>query len=207
MSDHETVLELINAEIDGVMTGAQRAELNRQLLADPATRALREDMTRTCRSLDTMHREDLPPGLHDAIVAGLPVAAPRSHAIRRQALLASRPLLRYAAAFIGGLLVSTLALQLGKFDSTLVGAGDAAGTIAAPMRTEARMTVDLPQAQGVVTLAGPAHAPQVVTSLAAQQPISIVTQLHEDGAVDVQVIDDATATVLQRGKLRIGSER
>jgi hypothetical protein len=206
MTDLNNALELINAEIDGVITGAQKAELNRLLLADPATRALRDDMIRTCRALDTMHREDLPPGLHDAIVAGLPMAATTSHAIRRQALT-RRPLLRYAAAFAGGLLVSTLALQLGKFDSTLIDAGDAAGTIAAPTRTEARMIVDLPQAQGVITLRGTAQAPQVVTSLAAQKPVSIVTQLHGNGTVDVHVVDDATSTVLQRGKLRIGSDR
>jgi anti-sigma factor RsiW len=206
MIGQDTTLELINAEIDGTITGPQRAELNRLLLADPTIRALREQTTRVCQALDSMPRDTLPAGLHDAIVSGLPVAAPKFHAIRRQALV-NRPLLRYAAAFGGGLLVSTLAWQIGKFDSNLIGAGDAAGTIAPPSRVEARMIVDLPQAQGVISLAGSAQAPQVVTSLAAQQPVSIVTQLHENGTVDVQVVDDATSTVLQRGKLRIGSDR
>ena len=44
MTDRDNhAFELINAEIDGVTTGAQRAELNRLLLADPAVRALRDD--------------------------------------------------------------------------------------------------------------------------------------------------------------------
>jgi len=44
-----------------------------------------------------------------------------------------------------------------------------------------------------------AKAPQVVTSLESTQPVSIVTHLHDDGSVEVQVVDDATDKVLQRG--------
>ncbi len=76
MTGQDTTLELINAEIDGVITGPQRAELNRLLLADPSVRALRDELTRTCRALDDMPREELPAGLHEAIVA----RAARRHA-------------------------------------------------------------------------------------------------------------------------------
>ena len=84
MTGQDTTLELINAEIDGVLTGPQRAELNRLLLADPSVRALRDGLTRTCRALDEMPREEVPAGLRDAIVTGLPAAAaPKSHGFRR----------------------------------------------------------------------------------------------------------------------------
>jgi len=210
MTDHDHALELIHAEIDGVITGAQKAELNRRLLADPAVRALRDDLAGVCRALDTMPRAELPAGLHDAIVNGLPVATPISHASGRRSGVTQRPLLRYAAAFAGGLLVSALAFQIDRFDATQAGSGELTGTIAAATHVEAthaeaRMIVNLPQARGSITLAGTAAAPQVVTALEAAQPVSIVTRLHGDGVVDVQVIDDTTAAVLQRGKLRIGS--
>jgi hypothetical protein len=65
--------------------------------------------------------------------------------------------------------------------------------------------VNLDQVRGSITLTGAAEAPQVVTSLMSSQPVSIVTRLHEDGWVEVQVVDDATDKVLQRGNLRIGS--
>ena len=204
MTGQDTTIELINAEIDGVLTGAQRAELNRLLLADPSVRALRDSLTRTCRTLDEMPREEIPAGLHEAIVTGLPVAAPKSHGLRRAAFT-GRPLLRYAAAFGGGLLVSALAFQFGKLDSTEFGAGQLAGTIADATHAEARMIVNLDQVRGSITLTGAAEAPQVVTSLKSSQPVSIVTRLHEDGLVEVLVIDDATEKVLQRGNLRIGS--
>ncbi|MBK6351419.1 MAG: hypothetical protein IPF50_17270 [Proteobacteria bacterium] len=97
MTSQDTTLELINAEIDGVLTGPQRAELNRLLLADPSVRALRDGLTRTCRTLDEMPRAEIPAGLHEAIVTGWPVAAPKSHGYRRAAFT-GRPLLRYAAA-------------------------------------------------------------------------------------------------------------
>jgi hypothetical protein len=209
MTAQEHALELINAEIDGVITGTQKAELNRLLLADPAVRALRDELAGVCKALDTMPREDLPAGLHDAIVSGLPVATPVSHAVARRTSFTQRPLLRYAAAFAGGLLVSTLAFQLDRFNASQ---GELAGTIADAAHVdgshaEARMIVNLPQAQGSITLAGTAADPQVVTALQSSQPVSIITQLHGNGVVEVQVVDDATANVLQRGKLRIGSAR
>jgi anti-sigma factor RsiW len=204
MTGQDTTLELINAEIDGVLTGPQRAELNRLLLADPSVRALRDGLMRTCRAIDEMPREEIPAGLHEAIVTGLPAAAaPKSHGFPHTSFT-SRPLLRYAAAFGGGLLVSALAFQLGRLDSTEFGAGQLSGTIAAATHAEARMIVNLDQVRGSITLTGAADAPQVVTSLESTRPVSIVTHLHEDGRVEVQVVDDATATVLQRGKLRIG---
>jgi len=204
MTGQDTTLELINAEIDGALTGPQRAELNRLLLADPSVRVLRDSLTRTCRTLDEMPREEVPAGLHEAIVTGLPVAVPKSHGLRRAAFT-GRPLLRYAAAFGGGLLVSALAFQFGKLDSTEFGAGQLAGTIADATHAEARMIVNLDQVRGSITLTGAAESPQVVTSLKSSQPVSIVTRLHENGWVEVQVVDDATDKVLQRGNLRIGS--
>jgi anti-sigma factor RsiW len=205
MTGHDATLELINAEIDGVITGPQRAELNRLLLADPSVRALRDDLLRTCRALDDMPREELPAGLHEAIVARVPVAMPtlRGH---RGSSLVSRPLLRYAAAFGGGLLVSALAFQFGRLDSAELGAGQLAGTIADATHAEARMVVNLDQVRGSITLMGSAAAPQVVTLLESARPVSIVTHLHEGGRVEVQVVDDATGMVLQRGNLRIGAE-
>jgi anti-sigma factor RsiW len=204
MTDQDTTLELINAEIDGVITGPQRAELNRLLLADPSVRTLRDELTRTCGALDDMPREELPAGLHEAIVARLPVARPQSHGLHRTSFT-SRPTLRYAAAFAGGLLVSALAFQFGNVESTELGAGQLAGTIAAATHAEARMIVNLDQVRGSITLTGSAEAPQIVTSLESAQPVSVVTHLRDDGVVDVQVVDDATGSVLQRGNLRIGS--
>jgi len=205
MTGHDATLELINAEIDGVITGPQRAELNRLLLADPAVRALRDDLLRTCRALDAMPREELPAGLHEAIVTRVPIGALKSGGLRH-APFAGRPLLRYAAAFGGGLLVSALAFQFGRLDSAELGAGQLAGTIADATHAEARMVVNLDQVRGSITLMGSADAPQVVTSLESARPVSIVTHLHEGGWVEVQVVDDTTATVLQRGNLRIGTE-
>ena len=203
MTDQDTTLELINAEIDGVITRPQRAELNRLLLADPSVRALRDELARTCSALDDMPREEPPAGLLAAIVARLPFAAPKSHGSRHTSFT-SRPLLRYAAAFGGGLLVSALAFQFGNLDSTELGAGQLAGTIADATHAEARMIVNLDQVRGSITLTGSAEAPQIVTSLESTQPVSIVTHLRDDGVVEVRVVDDATDRVLQRGNLRIG---
>lgn len=207
MTDHDAKLELINAEIDGVLTGLQRAELNRLVLADPAMRALREDLMRTCRDLDALPREELPAGLHEQIMARLPAAESTRAAAQRGIPSLRQPVMRYAATFVGGLLAATLAYQFGSFGPEQVGAGQLAGTIADAGHAEARMVVDLENVQGEITLAGTVSTPQVVTSLHAARPVLIVTRLHDDGMVEVQVIDEATSVVLQHGSLRLGPDR
>jgi anti-sigma factor RsiW len=206
MTDQDSVLELINAEIDGVLSGPQRAELNRLLLADPAVRALRDDLTRTCRAIDALPPEELPEGLHAAIVARLPLAPPVCTETSRKSFSRAR-VLRYAASFAGGVLVSALAFQLGGLDSSQVGAGQLAGTIADSSDTRSLMVVDHAQVHGSITLTGSADAPAVITSLHASEPVLVVTRLQSDGSVEVQVLDDASSSLLQRGTLRAESDR
>ena len=168
MTGQDATLELINAEIDGVITGPQRAELNRLLLADPSVRALRDDLLRTCRALDddaARRAPRRPARSHRDASCRSCTPTSRGH---RRASFASRPLLRYAAAFAGGLLVSALAFQFGRLDSAELGAGQLAGTIADATHAEARMIVNLDQVRGSITLTGSADAPQVVTSLESQ---------------------------------------
>ena len=59
MTDTE-YLELIHAELDGELDARQRSELARRLLADPAVRAVRDDLRRLCagsmRSRTSSHR-------------------------------------------------------------------------------------------------------------------------------------------------------
>ena len=65
-------LALINAEIDGELDEHQRAELSRQLLADPETRALREEMRRLVKALDGIGAVEAPSQLRADILAALP---------------------------------------------------------------------------------------------------------------------------------------
>jgi len=65
-------IDLINAELDGELDAAQRAELARCLIADPQVRALREDMRRLGQLLDGMKEVEPPETLREHVFAALP---------------------------------------------------------------------------------------------------------------------------------------
>jgi hypothetical protein len=184
---NDRAIELINAEIDGVLGGPARAELNRLLLADPAVRSLRDELRRTCQALDSLEQEEIPADLHESILSALP-ASP----VRREEPAAAgwfgKPVLRYAAAFAGGLLVSALAFH---FVGSAPGLDpqELAGTLA-PAHGAA-VQIDLPQVRGEVAVAGTATGPMVVSRLAATSPVTVIASAegHEvrlDGFVAPQ---------------------
>jgi anti-sigma factor RsiW len=224
---NDRAIELINTEIDGVLSGAERAELNRLLLADPAIRSLRDELRRTCQLLDDVQPEEIPADLHESIMSALP-ASPRQCEEPVASGRFSRPVLRYAAAFAGGLLVSALAFHFVGTGSSGLDPQQLAGTLA-PAR-DAVVQVDLPEVKGQVVVAGTAAGPVVISRLAATSPVTVIasTEGHEvrlDGFVAPQeapvelsaglgksssarpivvisVVDAASGTVLQTASLR-----
>lgn len=222
MSDR--IIELVNADIDGELSGPERAELSRVLLADPAARALRDDLARTCAALDALEPVELPAGLHESIMGALPPAPIRVEPKIRWAFL-RQPGFRYAATFAGGLLVSALALQGGITRQDGLDSRELAGTIASLASDPSRIDVSLPQVRGAITLEGTAASPVVQTHLAATQPVRVIARsagrevrldgfvapqdapvemsagFGADAPIDVEIIDVASGSVLQTARL------
>ena len=185
---NERAIELINAEIDGVLGGATRVELNRLLLADPAIRRLRDEMRRTCQALDAIAPDEIPAGLHESIMSALP-ATPIHGGKPVVSGRPGKPLFRYAAAFAGGLLVSALAFQFVGSSSPGLEPRDLAGTLV-PAR-DAVVRIDLPSVTGQIVVVGTATGPVVVSRLAATSPVSVIAsseghQVRLDGFVAPQ---------------------
>jgi hypothetical protein len=185
---YERAIELVNAEIDGGLSIATRAELNRMLLADPAIRNLREDLRRTCQALDAVQPDEIPAGLHASIMSALPAASVQ----RGKPVMSGRfgkPVLRYAAAFAGGLLVSALAFRFVGSGSPGLDPRELSGTLV-PAR-DSVLRIDLPAVQGQVVIAGTATGPVVVSRLAATSPVTVIAssegrQVRLDGFVAPQ---------------------
>lgn len=176
MTDREHCLELIYAEIDGELTGSQQAELSRRLLADPAIRVLRDEVRQFCRAIDSVAPEDPPADLRASIMESLPASPSvcEDKDVRPLGGRFGRPVLRYAAAFAGGLLVSALAFQLAMDHATL-DSGDLTGTIAAA--DPSRLEVRLDEVRGTIALEGTATAPVVQARLVADRPIQVIARL------------------------------
>jgi hypothetical protein len=174
MTVREHNLELIHAEIDGELTGPQRAELNRLLLSDPVVRALRDELRRTCAAIDSLPDEEPPAGLHESIIASLPPATADS----LPPPVSARPALRYAAAFAGGLLVSALAFQLGSRQDTF-SSDQLTGTIASVTVDASRLELHLDQVWGTIHLQGTPQSPVVEASLVASRPVQVIARLED----------------------------
>lgn len=129
-TDPRHVEDLIRADLDGELSAAGRAELARLLLADPETRRLHEELTRTEKLLRKAPRATPPPGVRSAILAALKLP---------EARVASGgtpwPALRLAAAIVGGLLVVGIGYRM--LDTTL-GGRDLQGSLEAALPSQAR---------------------------------------------------------------------
>jgi hypothetical protein len=98
--------ELIYAEIDGELGAGQRGELARLLLADPAARALRDQLQGLSKRLEALGETAPPPELRELILGRLPSATPPA-AHRWQ----SRPW-RVAALIAGVLTAGSIVYQV-----------------------------------------------------------------------------------------------
>ena len=137
-----TQLALIHAEIDGELDDRQRAELSRGLLADPALRALRDEMQRLCRALDAVPQVEPPAQLRTDIFAALPHVQPRRSRAARTA-----PSWRYAAVLAGVLLTGAIVFRMMDFGQGSA-ANEMSGTLAAP-RTAVAVDMVQVSAEGV----------------------------------------------------------
>lgn len=149
----ETDFELLNAEIDGVLSPAERAALSRRLLESPELRHVRDELRNACAELDRIAHVEPPAGLREKILAALPAAASSEPHARRGFAFSPRTL-RFAAAVVGGVLVSAVAFQASR---GIVGPTEeqVVGTIAqtAPVAHAAaggQLRVDVPQAAGTL---------------------------------------------------------
>lgn len=132
MTDDER-LALIHAEIDGELDAAQRGELARVLLAEPQTRALRDQLKGTCDALEDLGEAEPPSQLKDAVLRKLPPAA----AARAPAGRTWSPARWRQAALIAGLLAAGSIVY-----ETVQGPGPGSSETAGTMVTGTPLTLD-----------------------------------------------------------------
>jgi hypothetical protein len=112
--DRAQLQDLIQADLDGELSVAERADLARLLLRDPQARNLHEEFRRTDQWLRDIPAAEPPPGLRAAILAGRALSQRPHDSARRSYEL---PFYRLAAAVLGGLLIVGLAYVLHDSDA------------------------------------------------------------------------------------------
>jgi len=184
MTMDEKYIDLIQAEIDGCLSPAERAELARHVLADPHARELRDEMRQLCGLLDSVQAEEPPAELYADVMSALRAQSRKPGARlpaggRVRAYLSSPAGFRFAAAIVGGVLVGTLAFEFAGRDSglapsQLVGTMAPQGATAAPQR-QARF--DNAAMTGSVMLEGTTAAPVVRVSVVSHRDVTVIASL------------------------------
>lgn len=163
-------LALIHAEIDGELNDRQRAELSRCLLADPALRALRDQIRQLCAALDAVAEVEPPPQLRADILAALPQMPARRGGM-------ARPVVqwRYAALLAGVLLTGTIVFRVLDFGQQPA-VNEMAGTLADPSAGVTLDMVQLPQGavSGRISLIREGTGLGLALDLAASAPVDVL---------------------------------
>ncbi len=103
MASNPEIVELIQADIDGEISAADKEELEAILAQDPEANALHAGMSGLAASLDSLPDLDPPPHLRHTIKAAVPKPVEQPGALQS---LFAMPAMRYAATFAAGAILS-----------------------------------------------------------------------------------------------------
>jgi len=150
----ERHIELIHADLDGELSPEQRAELARVLLANPDARALRDELSRLFGTLAKLEEAAPPPSLASSVLSAIRWPDQARH---RQISGGwnGRVALRYAAVFVGALLIGAALFAPGIRSTGGPDVSDLVGTIggsgaAARQSPIDWADIDLAQVRGTV---------------------------------------------------------
>lgn len=129
---HDQRMALIHAELDGELDSGQRADLARQLLAEPQMRVLRDQMHGLSRRLDAVGQVEPPTQLKDSILSRLPSAPAVTTYTKASSLSRWR-----LAALIAGLVTAGSIVY-----ETVQGPGPGSRETVGTMVAEAPATID-----------------------------------------------------------------
>lgn len=207
----DDMVELIHAELDGRLPDEQRAELSRFLLENQEARRLRDELRQLHAALARVGSSAPPEGLREAVLSAT-ARGPGGMGGRlnwRRAWTRNG-VLRYAAAFAGGVMVSAIAFQFGAGRGASFDATDVTGTMAPSVapKGSGSAAVVLPGGLGVAAARDSGSAFVLDYDLAAGRPVRIVTTVHAAGeashpAAVLEVYADGV--MLQRETLRPAS--
>ncbi|MEW6509805.1 MAG: hypothetical protein AB1428_02470 [Bacteroidota bacterium] len=177
------VKDLINRDIDGVLSGDEKRRLGQAMRRNTQARRLHEELSRLTSALEAIPQADPPAHLANriraAVHAGEALPAPRRRAWRDLLGTLIHPSLplRYASVFAGGLAVGVLlfALFLQPVNVATMEDGAAAGSLVA--RTET-VSVDAGGAAGTITIVRRAGIRDIGLRLAL--PAGVTAQVAYD---------------------------
>jgi len=177
MAIDPNIVELINADIDGEISPADKDTLRAMMAESPDAQAMHAELSGLSSSMDELPDLDAPPYLIHTIMAEIPKPESQDRSNFLQGLIAA-PALRYAAMFVAG---SVLTLSLVSSDQVserafsdvtgLVGTISSEVPVGPGIKT---MQIDRTDVAGQITLRSSGPLLIVDFDLVSNGPIDIV---------------------------------
>lgn len=214
MSIHPEILDLIQAELDGIATEAERMRLRDAIAGDAEVRDEYRRLRGLCEVLAGVKPEEPPARLAPAVMRAV-----RAHRGRTRGGLVGRLrevwpgghlALRYAYAVAAGAVLGILGVQLavgGGLFSPAVPERDAGATIA-PSRRAGRLDLAPAGIHGFASLKPSATGTAIGLDLDAAEPVEFVLRYDpakDGGRVDVLIVRGGEAT--SAGSLQLSAKR
>jgi len=117
MAIEQKYLDLINADIDGEISSGDTADLETYLSQSAEGRALRDELSSLCSSLDAVKAEEPPPHLRHVIMNSAKTPEPKPASAGFIQTLFAAPALRYAATFAAGVFLTLSLVNSGQISN------------------------------------------------------------------------------------------
>ena len=212
MAIDQKYIDLINADIDGVLDDGDRAELDAFLAENAEGQALRDELASVCGALDAVEEETPPPHLKHVIMNSIKSPTPEESSPGFLEALFATPALKYAATFAAGVVLTMTLLDSGdianhSFDDMT----DMVGTVGALHGSDhaATITVNKAAVSGKVSLHSMESLLILDFDLASKDPLEIEAN-YTDQTIwfngFAQLESDGTTVSAENGRVTLGME-
>lgn len=212
MAIEQKFQDLINADIDGEISAAEKAELQAFLGESPAGRALHDELSSLSRTLDGVEPVEPPPYMRHIIMNAVPQARVAEKTPGFLHTLFAAPALRYALMFAAGVFLTLSIVNSGQisnqaFDNVTGLVGTVADPITAPV--ESSISVNEVDIAGTVSLRKAGSLLILDFDMVAKDHIEIEAD-YTDRTIwfngFAQLESEGTTVAVESGRIRVGMD-
>ena len=212
MAIEQKFSDLINADLDGEISAAEKIELQAFLEDNTEGQAQHDDLASLCTTLDGVEQEEPPPYMRQIIMNSVPPTRDTEESQSFMQILLATPALKYAATFAAGVVLSLSVVNSGQmsnqaFDSVT----GLVGTVANPVQAdlESSFAVNEPAVAGTVSLRSAGSLLILDFDLVSTDYIEIEAA-YTDRTIwfngFAQLESDDTTVSAETGRVRLGME-
>jgi hypothetical protein len=212
MAIEQKFSDLINADLDGEISDAEKSELQACLDENAEARALHAELASLCTTLESVEQEEPPPYMRHIIMNSVTPTRPAGESPGFLRALLATPALKYSVTFAAGVfltlsIVNSSNISNRAFDNVT----GLVGTVADPVKADLADSVSVtgPEVAGTVSLRSAGALLILDFDLVAKDHIEIETE-YTDRTIwfngFAQLESEGTTVSAETGLVRLGMD-